>query len=110
MLHMSSDNAGHQRLGPLEKLQQKFHGVIKGHQTVTNFRGEYTGKVAHLSLLALRCNSGHCSSCFQVDKDTGRFHGKGTLVTAAGDRYVGEWKDVRASDDACCCPSIFYIG
>lgn len=43
---MSSDNAGHQRLGPLEKLQQKFENVIKGHHTVTNFRGEYTGKVA----------------------------------------------------------------
>ena len=46
MLHMSADNAGHQRLGPLEKLQQKFGNVLKGNHTVTNFRGEYTGKVA----------------------------------------------------------------
>lgn len=42
---MSTDNAGHQRLGPLEKLQLKFENVLKGHHTVTNFRGEYTGKV-----------------------------------------------------------------
>jgi len=45
---------------------------VKGNSTITNYRGEYTGK---------------------IHKESGLFHGRGTLVTPAGDKYSGEWLD-----------------
>ncbi len=45
----------HHKAGALEKLTQRFENVLKGHTTVSNFRGEYTGK---------------------LNKETGKYHGK----------------------------------
>jgi len=55
-----------------QKLATLFDNVVKGNSTITNYRGEYTGK---------------------LHKESGLFHGRGTLITPAGDKYSGEWLD-----------------